>query len=58
MTVQRIARKACNGKVHEGGLVLKCFDIFRVVKIKHGRVKSIRCYTHGHKTHERGRDLV
>ena len=58
MTIQRIARKACNGKVREGGLVLTCFDIFRVVKIKGGKIRSIRCVTHGHKTNERKRDLV
>lgn len=58
MTVQRIARKPCGGKVEEGGLTLVCFDIFRAVKIKHGKIKSIRCYSHGHKTHETKKDLT
>jgi hypothetical protein len=55
---QRIAKRPCKGRVEEGGLVLLCFDIFRVVKFKHGKVASIRCVTHGHRTGEKRRDLA
>lgn len=56
-TLIRLAKKPCSRKVLEQGRKLKCLDSWREVEVnKQGKILTIKCLSHGHKS--RGKEKL
>ena len=55
----RLAKKQCSSKVKEQGRVMKCLDSWREVIVnKRGKVLTIKCLSHGHKSRGKEKTLL